>query len=173
MDKQQIKRMNSSESGAQIKFLLSFYRPHAIKGILALIIMLITASIGLLFPAMIGTMLDGFIHPEQSHGLFGIAPSPGMLALWLLILIAVQSTIRFFASMTIARITETSLAELRTKAFDHIIRLPMHFFVEVFGSIPSRRQHYIACLQHNIFCGQTRSHPPFRSRYEFCPLPNR
>ncbi|MEY3313430.1 MAG: hypothetical protein RLZZ578_950, partial [Bacteroidota bacterium] len=82
MDQQQNKRMNSSESGAQIRFLLSFYRPHAVKGILALIIMLITASIGLVFPAMIGTMLDGFIHPEQTHGLFGIAPSPGMLAIW-------------------------------------------------------------------------------------------
>ena len=71
MDQQQNKRMNSSESGAQIRFLLSFYRPHAVKGIIALVIMLITASIGLIFPAMIGTMLDGFIHPEQSHGLDG------------------------------------------------------------------------------------------------------
>lgn len=148
MDKQQNKRMNSSESGAQIRFLLSFYRPHAVKGILALIIMLITASIGLIFPAMIGTMLDGFIHPEQTHGLFGIAPSPGMLAVWLLILIAVQSTIRFFASMTIARITETSLAELRTKAFDHIIRLPMHFFAERrVGELSSRLSSDLSQIQ--------------------------
>ncbi|MFM8455133.1 MAG: ABC transporter transmembrane domain-containing protein, partial [Ignavibacteria bacterium] len=148
MDQQQNKRMNSSESGAQIRFLLSFYRPHAVKGIVALIIMLITASIGLIFPAMIGTMLDGFMHPEQAHGLFGMAYSPGMLALLLLGLIAIQSIIRFFASMTIARITETSLAELRTKAFDHIIRLPMHFFAERrVGELSSRLSSDLSQIQ--------------------------
>jgi ABC-type multidrug transport system fused ATPase/permease subunit len=71
-----------------------------------------------------------------------------MLAVWLLILIAVQSTIRFFASMTIACITETSLAELRTKSFDHIIRLPMHFFAERrVGELSSRLSSDLSQIQ--------------------------
>ncbi len=141
-------RLERGEAGAQIRFLLSFYKPHALKGLVALVTMLFTASIGLLFPAMIGTMLDGFIHPETSFSVFGIAPSPGMLAIGLLILIALQSTIRFFASMTIARITETSLAELRTKAFNHIIRLPMHFFAERrVGELSSRLSSDLSQIQ--------------------------
>lgn len=148
MKKEPSQRLDRGEAGAQIRFLMSFYKPYAFKGIVALVTMLITASIGLIFPAMIGTMLDGFIHPETSHSFFGISPSPGMLAIGLLILIAVQSTIRYFASMTIARITETSLAELRTKAFNHIIRLPMHFFAERrVGELSSRLSSDLSQIQ--------------------------
>ena len=148
MKSEETKKIPRGEAGTQLRFLLQFYKPHAVKGVFALVTMLLTASIGLIFPAMIGTMLDGFIHPESSHSLFGFAPSPGLLAIGLLILIAVQSTIRFFASMTIARITETSLAELRTKAFNHIIRLPMHFFAERrVGELSSRLSSDLSQIQ--------------------------
>ena len=51
-------------------------------------------------------MLDGFVHPDKAFMPFGIQLTPGLLALSLLLLIAIQSAIRFIASMTIAKITE-------------------------------------------------------------------
>ena len=92
MDTEQtpISKIKAGETKEQLSFLLSFYKPYALKGIIALIIMLITASLGLIFPAIIGKMLDGFVHPDKAFMPLGIQLTPGLLALSLLLLIAIQ-----------------------------------------------------------------------------------
>ena len=141
-------KIKAGETKEQLSFLLSFYKPFALKGIIALIIMLITASLGLIFPAIIGKMLDGFVHPDKAFMPFGIQLTPGLLAISLLLLIALQSAIRFIASMTIAKITEYALAELRSTSFEHIIRLPMSFFSERrVGELSSRLSSDLSQIQ--------------------------
>jgi ABC-type multidrug transport system fused ATPase/permease subunit len=145
---QPAEKLPAGESRKQLAFLLQFYRPYAMQAIIALGIMLITASMGLLFPAFVGKMLDGFLHPDRQNLPFGISASPGMLALALLGLIAVQSIIRFGAATTMAAITEKAIAELRTRTYEHIIRLPMSFFGEKrVGELSSRMSSDLTQIQ--------------------------
>ena len=117
-------KLSRDESQKQLSFLLSFYKPYKYKAIFALVIMIITASSGLLFPKLVGMILDSVLHPEKSGF------SPGTIAGILLGVIVVQFGIRYVFSMQLATITENVIATLRTRVFEHLIRLPMKFFGE-------------------------------------------
>lgn len=117
-------KLSRDESQKQLSFLLSFYKPYKYKAITALVIMIITASSGLLFPKLVGMILDSVLHPEKSGF------SPGTIAGILLGVIVVQFGIRYVFSMQLATITENVIATLRTRVFEHLIRLPMKFFGE-------------------------------------------
>lgn len=117
-------KLSREESTKQLSFLLSFYKPYKYKAIIALVVMMITASAGLLFPRLVGMILDSVLHPEKS------AFSPGMIAGALLGVIVIQFGIRYVFSMQLATITENVIATLRTRVFEHLIRLPMKFFGE-------------------------------------------
>ncbi len=117
-------KLSREESQKQLSFLLSFYKPYTYKAITALVIMMITATAGLLFPRLVGMILDSVLHPEKSGF------SPGTIAGALLGVIVVQFGIRYIFSMQLATITENVIATLRTRVFEHLIRLPMKFFGE-------------------------------------------
>jgi len=117
-------KLSRQESTKQLSFLLLFYKPYKYKAIVALVIMMMTASAGLLFPRLVGMILDSVLHPDKS------AFSPGMIAGALLGVIVIQFGIRYVFSMQLATITENVIATLRTRVFEHLIRLPMKFFGE-------------------------------------------
>lgn len=117
-------KLSRDESKKQLFFLLSFYKPYRYKALIALVIMIVTASVGLLFPRLVGMILDSVLHPAISNF------TPGMLAGALLGVIVIQFGIRYIFSMQLATITENVIATLRTRVFEHLIRLPMTFFGE-------------------------------------------
>jgi ABC-type multidrug transport system fused ATPase/permease subunit len=117
-------KLSREESTKQLSFLLSFYKPYKYKALIALVILVVTASAGLLFPRLVGMILDSVLHPEKS------GYSPGIIAGALLGVMLIQFGIRYVFSMQLATVTENVIATLRTRVFEHLIRLPMKFFGE-------------------------------------------
>lgn len=117
-------KISRSEAKKQLGFILELYKPYRIRVVISLVFMMLTASVGLLFPRFTGVMLDAVLHPDK------VSMTAGEIALALIGLISVQSIIRYFFSVQLTTITEKVVAGLRTRVFEHIIRLPMTFFGE-------------------------------------------
>lgn len=115
-------KLDFKQSRSELSFLLSFYKEHKNKAIVALLASFAGSSLSLFFPALTGKLVD-------------IAAKPQFLLdhIWeiaggMLLLFAVQAVISYLSSITLARITENTLAKLRTALYDHILHLPMRFF---------------------------------------------
>ncbi|HYF03536.1 MAG TPA: ABC transporter transmembrane domain-containing protein [Patescibacteria group bacterium] len=130
-DEEKVK-LSAQESRAQIQFLIQFFKPYKLQVAFALFLLLITSGIGILFPKLTGMLLDVMLGNSQFISLggptieitrFGIGSTIFGLLIW-------QSVIRYFSSMLMVRITENSIASLRTKVYSHILRLSMGFFGE-------------------------------------------
>lgn len=117
-------KLSGKSARKQLLFLLDLYKPYTLRTIISLLFMTATASVGLLFPRFTGSLLDVVLHPET------VRVSAGEVALTLMALIAVQSIVRYFFSVQLTSITEKVVADLRTRVFEHIVRLPMTFFGE-------------------------------------------
>jgi ATP-binding cassette subfamily B protein len=135
-------KLSREQSKAQLQFLLSFLAPHKWRIIIALAALVLSSAVSLLFPKAIGMLIDAVLHEETA------AYSIGTIAGALVTVILVQSVTRFFTSMSLARISENTLAALRTRLFDRIIRLPMSFFAERrVGELSSRLSSDLSLVQ--------------------------
>ncbi|MBM4178701.1 MAG: ATP-binding cassette domain-containing protein [Ignavibacteria bacterium] len=99
-------------------FLLSHYKPHAWKMILALVFMIPSSGISLVFPAMTGTIIDQIQESRDPSDLYRTA------AMFLGLLL-VQACIGYLVSVTMSRTTEQVIAALRSNLFQHIVKLPL------------------------------------------------
>ncbi|MEY2719679.1 MAG: hypothetical protein RLZZ273_1045 [Bacteroidota bacterium] len=99
-------------------FLLSHYKPHAWKMIIALVFMIPSSGISLVFPAMTGTIIDQILTTNDPSSLY----QTGGLFLGLL---TVQAVIGYAVSITMSRTTEQVIASLRSNLFQHIVKLPL------------------------------------------------
>jgi ABC-type multidrug transport system fused ATPase/permease subunit len=99
-------------------FLLSHYRPHSLKMILALVFMIPSSGISLVFPAMTGTIIDQILTTNDPSTLY----QTGGLFLGLL---TVQAVLGYIVSITMSRTTEQVIASLRANLFQHIVKLPL------------------------------------------------
>ncbi|MBX7155011.1 MAG: ABC transporter ATP-binding protein [Candidatus Kapaibacterium sp.] len=112
------------EQRKELRFLLSFYAEHKWKALFALGASFVGSSISLLFPKLTGNLIDKVREPNFiSTHLWEIVGV--MVGVFLL-----QAVISYFSSITLAKITENTLAKLRGRLFHHIIHLPMRFFEE-------------------------------------------
>ena len=101
-----------------LSFLLSHYKPHAWKMILALVFMIPSSGISLVFPAMTGTIIDQILTTNDPTALY----QTGGLFLGLL---TVQAVLGYIVSITMSRTTESVIASLRSNLFQHIVKLPL------------------------------------------------
>lgn len=99
-------------------FLLSHYKPHSWKMILALVFMIPSSGISLVFPAMTGTIIDQILTTNDPSTLY----QTGGLFLGLL---TVQAVLGYIVSITMSRTTEQVIASLRSNLFQHIVKLPL------------------------------------------------
>ncbi len=99
-------------------FLLSHYKPHAWKMVIALVFMIPSSGISLVFPAMTGTIIDQILTTNDPSSLY----QTGGLFLGLL---TVQAVIGYAVSITMSRTTEQVIASLRSNLFQHIVKLPL------------------------------------------------
>lgn len=135
--------MTTSEPSnkSQIKFLLSYYRPHFFKIGVALLFMLPTSGISLLFPMLTGGLIDGILKTDNVQSLYSV----GGLFLGLLLL---QAAIGYLISITLAKVTETVIASLRLDLFSHILKTPLSFLSKKrVGDLTSRLSSDLALIQ--------------------------
>jgi ABC-type multidrug transport system fused ATPase/permease subunit len=135
-------KLTREQSREQARFLLGFLRPHKWKIIFALAILIVSSAVSLIFPALIGKLIDVVLNEES-------VPYPlSAIAGALLVALVAQSVTRYYTSVTLATISENTLANLRSTLFERIIRLPMAFFDERrVGELASRMSSDLALIQ--------------------------
>jgi ATP-binding cassette subfamily B protein len=136
------------ESWRDLLHLFSYIRPWRGRFIVALVALLISMSFGLMFPFLVGHLLDAAI-PSIKH----ISAPPWMrdvdtIALVLLGTLAVQAALTFFSSYTFNKVGERAVVSLRRQLYERLISMPMKFFGEHrVGELASRLSSDLGLLE--------------------------
>jgi ABC transporter fused permease/ATP-binding protein len=110
----------SGESLKRISRLFSYFKPHRFKYYLGLFFLFLTGLTALIFPKLIGDMVDT---AEEA-----MLEDIDRIALFLLIVFVLQAVFSFFRIYLFVNVTEHVLADLRRDTYNKLIRLPMTFF---------------------------------------------
>jgi ABC-type multidrug transport system fused ATPase/permease subunit len=127
-----------------LKKLLQLYRylkPYKLEYGLGLLFLLGSSSASLVFPKLVGELVD-----YGNQGKLG--DEINRIALILVAVLIIQSTCSYFRILLFVRVAEKTLADLRQSAYNHMIRLPMKFFQHRrVGELNSRISSDITLLQ--------------------------
>ena len=142
--------MNDNKSGKKesgFVYMLRLYRylrPYKWTFGLGLLFLLISTSASLMFPKLLGEMVDmgnkGKLSAEISR-----------TAILLLAILSTQAVFSYFRTRIFVWVTEKTLASIRQHLYNHLIRLPMSFFSEKrVGELNSRISSDISLLHDSI-----------------------
>ncbi len=119
-----------------------FLLPHKWTFIVGLIFLILSSSVSLIFPKLMGNLIQ-----EATSG-EGEFDNINSIAIGLLILFAFQSVFSYFRVVLFVNVTQKTLASLRKAIFKHILHLPMNYFnTHRVGELNSRISSDIALLQ--------------------------
>ncbi|MCB9187232.1 MAG: ATP-binding cassette domain-containing protein [Flavobacteriales bacterium] len=110
----------SGESLKRISRLFGYFKPHRFKYYLGLFFLFLTGLTALIFPKLIGDMVDT---AEEA-----MLEDIDRIALFLLVVFVLQAVFSFFRIYLFVNVTEHVLADLRRDTYNKLIRLPMSFF---------------------------------------------
>jgi ABC-type multidrug transport system fused ATPase/permease subunit len=127
-----------------LKKLFQLYRyikPYKYEYGLGLLFLLGSSGASLIFPKLLGQLVD---YGNQGN----LAHEINRIALILIIVLVVQSVCSYFRIFLFVRVAEKTLADLRQSTYNHLIRLPMKFFQHRrVGELNSRISADITLLQ--------------------------
>lgn len=141
MSNEDVKK-NITLSGLRKLFKLYHYmKPYKWEYALGLFFLLGSSSASLVFPKLLGELVD--------YGNQGVLSDQiNRIALILIVVLVVQSVFSYFRIFLFVRVAEKTLADLRQSTFNHLIRLPMKFFQQRrVGELNSRISSDITLLQ--------------------------
>ncbi|MCF8462160.1 MAG: ATP-binding cassette domain-containing protein [Flavobacteriales bacterium] len=110
----------SGDSIKKISRLFSYFKPHRFKYYLGLFFLFLTGITALIFPKLIGDMVDT---AEEA-----MLADIDRIAVFLLIVFILQAVFSFFRIYLFVNVTEHVLADLRKDTYNKLIRLPMSYF---------------------------------------------
>ncbi len=110
----------SGESLKRISRLFGYFKPHRLKYYLGLFFLFLTGITALIFPKLIGDMVDT---AEEA-----MLADIDRIALFLLLVFIFQAVFSFFRIYLFVNVTEHVLADLRKDTYNQLIRLPMSYF---------------------------------------------
>jgi ABC-type multidrug transport system fused ATPase/permease subunit len=121
--------------------LYRYIKPYKYEYGLGLLFLLGSSSASLVFPKLLGNLVDlgnqGKLATEIDH-----------IALLLVIVLVGQSVFSYFRIYLFVHVAEKTLADLRQSTYNHMIRLPMKFFLHRrVGELNSRISSDITLLQ--------------------------
>jgi len=121
--------------------LYSYLKPYKYEYGLGLIFLLGSSSASLVFPKLLGQLVD-----LGNQG--KLAQEINRIALILIAVLVAQSVFSYFRVFLFVSVAEKTLADLRQSTFNHLIRLPMKFFqFRRVGELNSRISSDITLLQ--------------------------
>jgi ABC-type multidrug transport system fused ATPase/permease subunit len=124
--------------------LFRFLKPYRWTFALGLLFLLISTGASLMFPRLLGNMVDMGNKGKTLHDI----SHTGLL---LLIILATQALFSYMRTRLFVQVTEKTLASIRQNLYEHLIRLPMSFFSERrVGELNSRISSDISLLQDSI-----------------------
>ncbi|HOW41792.1 MAG TPA: ABC transporter transmembrane domain-containing protein [Bacteroidales bacterium] len=138
---------NSEKKESGFVYMLRLYRylkPYKWTFGLGLLFLLISTSASLMFPKLLGEMVDmgnkGKLSTEISR-----------TAILLLAILSTQAVFSYLRTRIFVWVTEKTLASIRQHLYNHLIRLPMSFFSEKrVGELNSRISSDISLLHDSI-----------------------
>jgi ABC-type multidrug transport system fused ATPase/permease subunit len=124
--------------------LYRYIKPYSGEYALGMFFLLGSSIASLAFPKLLGDLVGS--------GNKGTLPSDiNRIALLLLAVLTVQATFSYFRVILFVNVTEKSLALLRQKAYDHLIKLPLQFFEKHrVGELNSHISSDISLLQETL-----------------------
>lgn len=128
----------------ELSKLYMFLKPYGWLFALGLLCLLVSTGASLLFPKLLGDMVDIANKGEMLEGI----RRTGIL---LLVILTAQALFSYFRTRLFVMVTEKTLASIRQHLYNHLIRLPMSFFSERrVGELNSRISSDIALLQDSL-----------------------
>jgi len=116
------------ESLRQALSLARYVRPYRARFFAGLLTLFLSASLGLAFPLLAGSLIDAAIHPGVATIPLLGAPSLNLVALLLACSVTLQALASFNSALAFNRVGQSALADLRRDCYGRLISLPMSFF---------------------------------------------
>ena len=107
--------------------LARYLLPYAFKFVAALVVLLLTSSCGLVFPYLVGRLVNSAIAAPDVAAPLPWLESVNGIALTLIGLLGVQAALGFLQSLWFIEVSERSLVDLRRDTYIRLIHLPMAF----------------------------------------------
>jgi len=138
---------------ADIREILAWGRPWRTSFCLAVLAQMVSMMFGLLFPWLMGHLVDASVPSIKLLPSDGWRPDIDTVALVLLGTLAIQAALTFFYSATFHTAGQRTVVELRKRLFGRLIELPMKFFGERrVGELTSRLGSDMSLVE-DFFCG--------------------
>lgn len=136
------------ESLRETLALFRYIRPYRARFYSGLVTLFCSATLGLAFPFLAGTIIDAAVRPGfAALPLFG-ALSLNQVALLLAGSVSLQALASFNSALAFNRVGQSALADLRREAYGRLIALPMAFFGQRrIGELTSRVSTDIAQIE--------------------------
>lgn len=120
-------RLNRESVGEALKF-AQYVFPYRGRFSFGLGCLFVSATSGLIFPLLAGTMIDAALRPGLAHLPVYGPVTLNQVALVLVCFVSLQATCSFNASLAFNRVGQRALADMRRDCYSRIITLPMTFF---------------------------------------------
>jgi ABC-type multidrug transport system fused ATPase/permease subunit len=119
--------------------LARYVRPYRVRFCSGLATLFLSASLGLAFPLLAGSLIDAAMNPGGVQlGWLG-SPTLNQVALLLAISVGFQALASFNSALAFNRVGQSALADLRRDCYGRLISLPMGFFAQCrVGELTSR-----------------------------------
>jgi ABC-type multidrug transport system fused ATPase/permease subunit len=144
----------SRESIQKAKKIFSYLKPYRGTFAIGWVFLVLSSSIGLLFPLLMGQLLgSGSAEPSRmANSLEKInVDNLNSVAFALFIMFAAQALFGFFRIIIFTQVTENTLRDVRKDAFSRLIYMPMDFFNKnKVGELTSRMASDITQLQDTL-----------------------
>lgn len=131
-----------AEQWQSIRWVFPYAQPYRWKLLVSSLLLITGTSFSLAFPWLMGRMLDSALHPEKAFW------NLQQLALALGGLLAFQAILSFVRIRTMIEVAEKILADARSAVFDHLLKLPMSFYMRHrVGELQSRLSSDLSQIQ--------------------------
>jgi ABC-type multidrug transport system fused ATPase/permease subunit len=143
----------SKESIAKAKGIFSYLKPYRGIFLIGWIFLILSSSIGLLFPYLMGQLLgkSGQSNDMASSIKLISLDNINSVALMLLFVFIGQSVFSFFRVIIFTNVTENAMRDIRRDAFSKLIFMPMDFYNQnKVGELTSRMSSDITQIQETL-----------------------
>jgi ABC-type multidrug transport system fused ATPase/permease subunit len=145
----------SKDSIQKAKGIFHYLRPYRFAFLIGWIFLILSTSVGLIFPFMMGQLLGGGTTSTTSSLSDSIKlinmRNINDVAIALFVLFAAQAVFSYFRVVIFTNVTENALKDIRKAAFSKLIYMPMDFFNQnKVGELTSRMSSDITQIQETL-----------------------
>ena len=145
MSKAEAKPRLSKESLREALKIFQFIRPYRFQFVAGLVLLFLSSSIFMVFPYLIGKMLD------VAQGVV-VDFDLQKMGLWLVLILAVQGVISYLRVLMFAVVSEKGTADVRRALYQTLIALPIVFFEKSrVGELVSRLTNDVEKLYNTLY----------------------